>query len=160
MPEMSLYGWFHTVMGIVALLSGLVCLVRYRIIESSHFSGKIFLACTLIAAVTALTLYKQGGFVVCHVLAVLTLLALIFGAISEKRILFGFLSPYFQTICYTSLFLFHSIPAITDGLRRLPVGDPVITEFTDPLLLRFYGLFLLVYILVLGAQLIWLKSRS
>ena len=160
MPEMSLYGWFHTLMGIFALLSGFYSLVKYKIIDSENTSAKIFLACTLVAAVTALTLYKQGGFGVGHMLAVLTLLALIVGRVNEKGLFFGWLAPYFQTLCYTSLFLFHSIPAITDGLRRLPVGDPVITTLTDPLLLGFYAAFFLIYIVVLVIQMLWIKRST
>jgi hypothetical protein len=160
MPEMSLYGWFHTVMGIIALLSGLYSLIRYKVISSQNTSAKIFLICTLIAALTALTLYKQGGFGVGHILAVLTLLALIVGRINEQGLLFGWLAPYFQAICYTSLFLFHSIPAITDGLRRLPVDDPVITTLNDPLLMGFYGAFFSIYIVVLVLQMFWIKRST
>ena len=157
MPEMSLYGWFHTFMGIFALLSGFYSLVKYKVIDSQYTSAKIFLICTLVAAVTALTLYKQGSFGVGHMLAVLTLLALIVGRINEQGLIFGWLAPYFQAICYTSLFLFHSIPAITDGLRRLPVGDPVITTLTDPLLMSFYAAFFSIYLVVLVLQMIWIK---
>ena len=160
MPEMSLYGWFHTIMGIIALLSGLYSLIRYKVISSKNTSAKIFLTCTLIAALTALTLYKQGGFGVGHMLAVLTLLALIVGRINEEGLLFGWLAPYFQAICYTSLFLFHSIPAITDGLRRLPVGDPVITTLTDPLLMNFYAAFFSIYVVVLVLQMFWIKRSA
>ena len=35
MPEMSPFGWFHTIMGIVALLSGGYSIIKYKIIESS-----------------------------------------------------------------------------------------------------------------------------
>ena len=160
MPEMSLYGWFHTIMGIVALLTGLYSLIKYKVINSQNISAKIFLISTLIAAVTALTLYKQGGFGVGHILAVLTLLALMVGRINEKGLFFGWLAPYFQAICYTSLFLFHSIPAITDGLRRLPVGDPVITTFDDPLLMSFYAAFLSIYLVVLVLQMLWIKRNA
>ena len=160
MPEMSLYGWFHTVVGIFALLSGFYSLVKYKVIDSQNTSAKIFLICTLVAAVTALTLYKQGGFGVGHMLAVLTLLALIVGRINEQGLIFGWLAPYFQAFCYTSLFLFHSIPAITDGLRRLPVGDPVITTLTDPLLMNFYAAFFSIYLVVLVLQMIWIKRSA
>jgi hypothetical protein len=93
-------------------------------------------------------------------LAVLTLVALMVGRINEKGLLFGWLAPYFQAICYTSLFLFHSIPAITDGLRRLPVDDPVITTLTDPLLMNFYAAFFLIYIVVLVMQMIWVRRNT
>ena len=99
----------------------------------------------------------SGG--LCFFFAVLTLLALIIGRINEKGLFFGWLAPYFQTLCYTSLFLFHAIPAITDGLRRLPVGDPVITTLTDPLLMGFYAAFFLIYMVVLVMQMLWIKGN-
>ena len=48
MPEMSPFGWFHTIMGIVALLSGGYSIIKYKIIESKNTSAKIFLSTTVI----------------------------------------------------------------------------------------------------------------
>ena len=36
MPEMSPFGWFHTIMGMAALISGAYTIVRYKIIESKN----------------------------------------------------------------------------------------------------------------------------
>ena len=52
------------------------------------------------------------------------------------------------------------IPAITDFLRRLPVGDPFIDSFEDPLLLNFHTAFLVIYLLGLIAQMIWLRKQA
>ena len=51
------------------------------------------------------------------------------------------------------------IPAITDFLRRLPVGDPFIDSLEDPLLLNFLTAFLVIYMVGLIAQMVWLKSQ-
>lgn len=48
MPEMSPFGWFHTIMGIAALISGAYTIIRYKIIESKNTSAKIFLITTVI----------------------------------------------------------------------------------------------------------------
>ena len=61
MPEISLFGWFHTVIAIVALISGLYSLTRFKLIELQQPTGRIYLVCTLIAAVTALGIYRHGG---------------------------------------------------------------------------------------------------
>jgi len=52
------------------------------------------------------------------------------------------------------------IPAITDFLRRLPVGDPFIDSFEDPLLMNFHLSFLLIYLIGLIAQIFWLKKQT
>jgi hypothetical protein len=52
------------------------------------------------------------------------------------------------------------IPAITDFLRRLPVGDTFIDSFEDPLLLNFHLAFLIIYVVGIIAQMIWLKRQA
>jgi len=158
MPEMTLLGWFHTVVGVVALISGFYTIFKYRVISLEEASGKLYLISTLIVAGSALGIYNQGGFGIAHMLAVLTLIALLGGVIMEKGKLFGPFSKYFQALGYTSTLLFHMIPAITDFLRRLPVGDPFIDSFEDPLLVNFHLSFLLIYLIGLIAQIFWLKK--
>ena len=52
------------------------------------------------------------------------------------------------------------IPAISDFLRRLPLGDPFIDSFEDPLLLNFHLAFLIAYFLGIIAQMIWLSRQT
>ena len=159
MPEMTLLGWFHTILGILAVLSGFYTLYRHRVISTEESSGRLYVLVTLLVAGSALGIYNQGGFGVAHILAVLTLIALAGGYIIERFKWFGSFSKYFQALGYTSTLLFHMIPAITDFLRRLPVGDPFIDSFEDPLLLNFHTAFLFIYLLGLVAQMIWLKKQ-
>ena len=160
MPEMTMLGWFHTVLGVVALLSGFYTLYKYRVISVEKGSGRLYVYVTLLVAGSALGIYNQGGFGIAHILAVLTLLALAGGLIMEKIKLFGSLSKYFQALGYSSTLLFHMIPAITDFLRRLPVGDPFIDSFEDPLLVNFYVAFLLIFVVGIIAQIFWLKKQE
>lgn len=160
MPEMTALGWFHTVLGIAALLSGIMSFARHRLIASSHREGQIYLVCTLITAISALGIYNQGGFGVAHILALLTLGAVAVGGVAEKTQLLGGLSKYVQAITYSATFLFHMIPAITDGLMRLPVGDPIVTNIQDPLLRGFYLAFLVAYLLSTLLQILYLKKQA
>ena len=159
MPEITLFGWFHTVVGGLALLTGVYSLAKFRVIRLQDLSGKIYLSCTLIAALSALGIYKHGGFGVAHALAVLTLLAVLTGAVAEKMRLFGKGSSYIQAASYSATFLFHMIPAITDGLMRLPVDAPIVTNLEGPLLRGFYLAFLVTYVVGLGLQWRWLRGQ-
>ena len=160
MPEMTVLGWFHTILGILAVLSGFYTLYKYKIITTEESSGKLYVLVTLLVAGSALGIYNQGGFGIAHVLAVLTLIALAGGYFMEKFKWFGSFSKYFQALGYTSTLLFHMIPAITDFLRRLPVGDPFIDSFEDPLLLNFHAAFLVIYLVGLVTQMVWLKRQA
>jgi len=159
MPEMTLLGWFHTVLGVGAVLSGFYAIYKYRVISMEVSSGRLYVYVTLLVAVSALGIYNQGGFGIAHILALLTLIAIAGGVIMEKTKPFGSFSKYFQALGYTSTLLFHMIPAITDFLRRLPVGDPFVDSLEDPLLINFLLAFLLIYFVGITSQMLWLKGK-
>ena len=123
MPEMTLLGWFHTVLGVGAVLSGFHTVVKYRVISTGTTLWETVCLLLLVVAGSALGIYNWGA-LVCPYPALLTLAALACGVVMEKTRLFGAASKYFQALGYTSTLLFHMIPAITDFLRRLPIGDP------------------------------------
>lgn len=160
MPDITILGWFHTIIAIIALVAGFYTLAVYKIISLDNKTGKVYLACTLIAAISALMIYNQGGFGPAHILAVLTILALLAGFLVSKIAALSKIASYFQAFCYTGTLLFHMIPAITDGLLRLPVGDPVLTTFHDPLLRKFYLLFVVIFLVGYVMQFFWLKKRA
>ena len=160
MPPMTLLGWFHTIFGVVAIGAAVYSLWRYKVISSTTFSGKLYLLVTVFVAGSALAIYNQGGFGIAHVLAVLTLLAVGFGFLVERTRLFRGWSDYFQALGYSSTLLFHMIPAITDGLLRLPVGSPILTNPLDPMLRKFYLAFLLIFVVGYVLQFRWLKRQA
>ncbi|MCE2841261.1 MAG: hypothetical protein ACK44O_07170 [Novosphingobium sp.] len=160
MPTITPLGWFHTGIAIIAILAGIYALAVHKLIKPDQRSGLIYLVCTLLAAATSLMIYNQGtGFGPAHALGVLTLLALAGGFIVPQLRFLGGLIPYLQALCFSATLLFHMIPAITDGLRRLPVGDPVVDRIDDPLLRGFYLAFLVLFLLGYGAQVLWLRRQ-
>lgn len=160
MPEMTALGWFHTAMGIIALLSGGLTLYRYKEITLQHQSGQIYLAATLLTAGTALAIYQHGTFGPGHVLAVMTLGALAVGTLASTTKLFGRISRYVRAASYSITLFFHSIPAVTDGLLRLPVGDPVLKSIEDPVLLKCYLGLLVLSVVGIGLQLSWIHRQQ
>jgi len=159
MPEISALGWFHTVLGAAALVSGTIALVRYREITLQTLPGRIYLLATLVTAATALAIFQHGAFGPGHVLAVVTLLALGVGTLASVTGIFGAASRAIRAISFTSTLLFHAIPAVTDALLRLPVGDPVATSIRDPLLRHCYLVLLVLFLAGIGLQLRWIRRH-
>ena len=160
MPEMIPIGWFHTVMGVIALVSGGYTLANYKEISLQKTSGQIYLATTLITAGTALAIFQRGEFGPGHALALMTLLALAEGIVAEKTRIFGRISRYVQAVSYSATLLFHCIPAVTDGLLRLPVGNPVLTSIEDPILKACYLVLLILFLIGASLQLRWIAKQS
>ena len=84
MPEMTLLGWFHTILGMVALVTAFYTLFKYKMISLASKSGKLYVLMTIVVAGSALGIYNQGGFGIAHWLAVLTLVAVSGGIVMEK----------------------------------------------------------------------------
>ena len=160
MPAMTLLGWFYTIMGVLAVLLAIVAIRKYGFIRSTDREGASYLLVTLVVAGSALGIYNQGGFGIAHYLAVLTLGAALGGFLLERLNLFGRFSSYFQAIAYSATILFHMIPAITDFLRRLPVGDPFIDSFDSPVLQGFHLAFLGLYVLGVAVQIFKLRPQA
>ncbi len=160
MPEITAIGWFHTAMGIGALLCGVFTLVRYKEIVPRNRSAKIYLVTTLITAVTALMIYQHGGFGIAHGLAVLTLAALIVGMLAAATNLFGRISRYVRALGFSATLLFHSVPAVTDALLRLPVGDPLVPSLDDPVMRSAHLALLVLFVIGITAQLRWIRRQA
>lgn len=159
MPEITTIGWFHTAIGIIAIVSGATALIKHKELRLQTRSGEVYLATTLITALTALTIFQHGGFGPAHGLAVLTLLALIVGVVADKTNVFGKMSRYIRAVSYSATLLFHGIPAVTDGLMRLPVGDPVVSSIEDPLLRTCYLILLGAYLVLITLQIRWIRRQ-
>ncbi|MEQ9563661.1 MAG: hypothetical protein RLN69_14175 [Woeseiaceae bacterium] len=159
MPEMIPLGWFHTIMGIIALLSGAFTLAKFREISPQTRSGQIYLVTTLVTAATALAIFQRGEFGPGHALALMTLLALAIGSLAATIKPFGKWSRQVQAISYSATLLFHCIPAVTDGLLRLPVGSPVLASIDDPVLKICYLVMLIIFLVGITLQLRWIRRH-
>ena len=156
--EISLIGWIHTILGTLAILVALFIIVTQGYIKSTNNLGKFYIIATLITASTALMLYKNGGFNLAHVLALLTLVAIFLGISSEKYNIFG-LSKYVQAMSYTGSILFHLIPGIAEVNKRLPINNPMGLSVLDPINIRYYLIFTAIIGLTIMIQWYFIRKK-
>lgn len=158
MGGLSPLGLFHTAVSLVALVCGVVALARDKEISPGNRLGQTYLAATLITALTALGIFRHGGFGPPHVLALLTLGALAVGAVASFSRIFGRASRYVQAVCYSSTFLFHLVPGFTETLTRLPAGAPIAASQDAPILQAIDAALLALFLAGLAAQMVWLRA--
>ena len=156
--EISLIGWIHTILGTLAILAALYIIVTQGYIKSTNNLGKFYIIATLITASTALMLYKNGGFNLAHILAILTLVAIFLGISSEKYNVFG-LSKYVQAMSYTGSILFHLIPGIAEVNKRLPINNPMGLSVLDPINIRYYLIFTVIIGLTIMIQWYFIRKK-
>ncbi len=160
MPEILPIGWFHTFNGIVALVLAATMLIKFKEISSRPMMGLVYVVTTLITAVTALMIYQHGGFGVAHAMGVAALIALAVGLIADRTGLFGKFSRHVRGVSFLATLLFHCLPAVTDGLLRLPVGDPILTSIEDPIMKGAHLTVFVLFLIGVVLQLRWINRND
>lgn len=139
-------GFVHTLASLVAIATAVRCLVREGAITPQSLAGKVYVGATLITTVTALTIFRHGGFGPGHALAILTLVALAVGLAASWSAPFGRFTPAVQTASFSATLLFHAIPGVTEALTRLPPAAPVLASADAPQFKPIYGVLLVLFI--------------
>ena len=151
------FGLFHTLISLVSLFTGLYALLRFGGIQDSLRSGQVYLWGTVGSCITGFFIVRHGGFSQAHALGIVTLLALWAGWWLGKNAAQGSWKQVASTLAYTLTVFFHFIPGFNETLVRVPVGNPVISGPEDPLLLALVGVTFLVFLIVMGAQVVRIR---
>jgi hypothetical protein len=125
-------GVVHTAISLVAVIAGLIALLRDGRIAPRSPLGRLYLWTTVLTCLTAFGIFQHGGFGKPHALAVITLVVLAIATIAGRTSVFGAASRHVETVSYSATFLFHLIPAITETSTRLPLGAPLLPNADAP----------------------------
>jgi uncharacterized membrane protein len=160
MGGLSTLGIIHTAISLVALAAGFVLVVRDKVISPRARFGRTYVVATLLTALTALGIFRHGGFGPPHALAILTLAALAAGWAASYTAVFGGAARYVEAACYSATFLFHLVPGFTETLTRLPAGAPVAASDQAPILQAIDSVLLLLFLAWLGWQIVRLRRQT
>ena len=142
----SLIGWFHTIVGTAGIISGIYLLIRYKFINIWSSLGMFYIICTLLASGSSLFIFSATGkFNDAHILSILTILAIIGAFILDRFSLFGSLTKYLKELALSVTILFSMLPTTAEVLKRLPPKNPFVDSIYDPLIMKFYMSYLVIY---------------
>ena len=142
----SLIGWFHTIVGIGGILTGIYLLVRYKSINIWSSLGMFYIICTLLASGSSFFIFSAtGSFNDAHVLSLLTILAIIAAFILDRFNIFGFLTTYLKELALSVTILFSMLPTTAEVLKRLPPNEPFVDSLDDPLVMNFYLSYIVIF---------------
>jgi uncharacterized membrane protein len=151
-------GTLHTAIGLIALIAGIIALVRDKRIAASNLTGKIYVLATIIAALTGFGIFQHGGFGKPHTLGIVTLIVLGIVAVAANTNFYGRFSRYVETVGYSATFFFNWIPTVAEGTTRLPPGKPLFPNADAPEIAGITGFLFLLFLI--GATLQVLKLRA
>jgi len=155
---LSNLGIFHTIIGVIALFAAIISFVRYGKINLAHITGKLYFYGTVVTAITALGLSKNGGFNAGHVfsLFILAIVSIAFFLYAKKQQ--SGRARYFENFLLSFSFFLSLVPTVNETFTRVPIHHPLAKGPTDPLIGKtLISLFILFFI---GAILQYLKQRK
>jgi len=151
-------GWVHTLGSLPAIPLALYMFVRYGRIVPRSLPGTIYFVSMLIGAATVFLVAHQP---VSYVIGALTIVLLLVGyGVGRGSQRFGRAGAYIETICLSVTAFLLMLPTITETLRRVPDGHPLVTSLNAPLLVGAQATLLVALIVGVAAQVIYLRRRG
>jgi len=153
----SSLGWVHTLGSLPAIPAALYMLFRYGRIVPRSTAGTVYFVTMLIGASTVFLIAKQPVSIVIGVVTLVLLLAG-YGVAFLSRL--GKVATYLETIFLSLTAFLLLLPAVSETLRRVPDGHPLVTDLKSPILLGAQGGLFVLLIVGLTAQILYLRKQD
>ena len=154
--SISPIGWLHTLGSLPAIPLAAYMLFKHGRIAPETKPGRAYFWFMLLGVLTVYPIAHQP---ISSIIATITLAALLLGyGISRWSAATRF-AKYIETIALSVSVFLLMIPTVSESLRRLPVGHPLVTDLKDPLLLGVQGALFLTLIVGVPLQMWALYKR-
>lgn len=150
-------GWVHTLGSLPAIPVALYMFARHGRIVPRSVPGAVYFVSMLIGASTVFLVAHQP---VSPVIGGVTLLVLFAGYAV------GYLpgplraARYVETICLSLSAFLLMVPTVSETLRRVPDGHPLVTDLGAPLLVGAQAGLLVILVVGLTAQILYLVRQG
>ena len=150
-------GWLHTLGSLPAIPVALYMFARYGRIAPRTRAGAVYFVSMLIGAVTVFLVAHQP---VSYGIGGATLVLLLAGyGVGRSPVAKG-LALYLETILLSVTAFLLMVPTVSETLRRVPDGHPLVTDLKSPILLGAQGALLVALIVGVTAQIIHLRRQA
>jgi len=150
-------GWVHTLGSLPAIPLAVFMFARYGRIVPRSIAGAIYFVSMLIGAITVVFIAHAP---VSYGIAVVTLLLLLIGYGAARLPGQSRAKTYIETISLTLTAFLLMLPTITETLRRVPDGHPLVTDLKSPLLLGAQGTLFVLLVIGVIAQILHLRRQG
>ena len=149
-------GWVHTLGSLPAIPLAVYMIARHGRIVPRSTPGAVYFVSMLIGAATVFLVAHQP---VSYGIATLTIVLLLAGYGVGRLPRSGRAARYVETICLSLTAFLLMLPTVTETLRRVPDGHPLVTDLHAPLLLGSQASLLVMLIIGLTAQIIYMRKQ-
>lgn len=155
--SISPLGWLHTLGSLPAIPLAVYMLFKEGRIAPETRAGRAYFWFMLLGALTVFPIAHQP---ISKIIATVTLATLLVGYGISRLPLAGRFGKYIETMSLSVSVFLLMVPTVSESLRRLPVGKPLVTDLKDPLLLGAQGALLLALLVGIPLQMRALYKRN
>lgn len=155
---LSNLGIFHTIIGIIAIVTALISFARYGKINLAVLSGKTYFYATLVTSLTALAISRHGGFNPGHVLSLLIVVLIVVAFYLHNKKGGNNKARYSENFLMSFSFLLSMLPTVNETLTRVPIGHPLAKDINDPLIGK--TLFAVFILFIVGSVYQLIKQKK
>lgn len=150
-------GWVHTLSSLPAIPLAIYMLARYGRIVPRSKPGVVYFISMLIGATTVFPVAHQPA---SYGIGAATILLLLAGYGIGRISRFRRAGKYLETIFLSLTVFLLMVPTVSEILRRVPDGHPLVTDLNSPILLGCQALLFIILIVGLTAQIIHLRRQD
>ena len=156
MFDISPLGWLHTLGSLPAIPAAAYMFARHGRIVPRSAPGIVYFIAMVLGCATVFLVAKQP---VSYAIGIVTLLLLFGGyGIAHLRGI-GRAGVYVETVCLSLTAFLLMLPTVTETLRRVPDGHPLVTDLKSPILIASQASLLIVLIVGLTIQIFYLRRH-
>jgi hypothetical protein len=150
-------GWLHTLGSLPAIPAAAYMILRHGRIMPRSVAGRIYLVCMIIGGLTIFLVAKAP---VSPAIAVVTLVVLGAGYSVGSIAFLGRFRKYVETLLLSLTVFLLMVPSVSETLRRVPDGHPIVTDPNSPILKAALGILAAMLVLGVAAQCLYLAKFS
>lgn len=150
-------GWVHTLGSLPAIPLAIYMFARHGRIVPRSVPGALYFVSMLIGGTTVFLVAHEQ---ISYGIGAATLLLLLAGYGIGHAPQFGRAGTYFETIFLTLTTFLLMVPSVSETLRRVPDGHPLVTDPKSPLLLGALATLVVMLVVGLTAQVIYLRRQG
>jgi hypothetical protein len=150
-------GWLHTLGSLPAIPAAVYMLACHGRIVPRSVAGAIYFVSMLIGGTTVFLVAHQP---VSYGIGIATLVLLLAGYGARRLPGLGGAADYIETICLSLTAFLLMLPTVTETLRRVPDGHPLVTDLNAPLLLGSQAALLVILVVGVAAQIVHLRRQG
>lgn len=146
-------GWLHTLGSLPAIPAAAYMLARHGRIMPRSTAGRVYFVSMVIGSLTVFLVARAPE---SAALGAVTLLVLFAGYTVGRIAILGRVRRYLETFLLTLTVFLLMVPTVSEILRRVPDGNPIVTDPNSPILIGALGSLAAMLVLGLAAQFTYL----